>query len=444
MSKKMLDRFCEQLEIQGLLDSQSVHRRFAFVSNCISPDEEIVQRVLVKPGEKALVGKFDGITIIVGKCSISRFFDFLGFTDLIDFDDLKLSRPFQRDAQFDDKICWRWNGLDFSFSIYDNTDYEDDLFHYELEDLRIDFSGQGLDFLRSEGIDCEVFFKDLNKFYEWFGLSGFHFTRVDIAFDFINFNEDMIDKLLKYIDNNKTVSGFIGLCNIARPIVYELNLSSGSTIYFGSKASAKRLTIYDKKAEQSDPITGEYIRANPYSNPSSWIRIEARYRKKEADKIISASNDNFFDYLMHIYKSYPLKDQSCKGNVLHRVWRDIFYADEDFLTLKKLDLAHNIHFVSYITRDEKIFTWLDRNASILREAQFACLSRGFSLDEYIEDRSIKRQIPLDDPVLERRRVRQQRMLSSRLSQHSNYKEMHLSVFKVNDQGYVCLKSLFTV
>lgn len=428
MCKKMLEQFKEQLTINGYMSEAPVRRTFKYQ---IYDDGSNISRMILQPGERGIVGKIDWITVIFASCSIAHFFEFIKLDHLIDFDDEKLKQPFERDVRWDDKIVFRWNNFDFSFSIYDNLDIDEDLFHARINDLRVDIGGQALDFLRSNSFDPEYFFRDSQLFLDEFGLGGWHYTRCDIAFDFVNYNADIIEKCITYAKNNETATGRLRICNIDSPQVYKIYDGDSKAFCVGAASSDRRLKIYDKKLEQSDPITGLYKKPNAYSDPESWIRMECKFANKQANDILSTKQD-FFDYLIFIYKKYQFKDMHQKGEVVAQFWKDIFYADKDFSPLRDLCLNHNNHFVQYITREEKIYGWAKKNGIPLIELMQFCHYHGFTVDEFIEDEFDILQTPVDDPNLERRRQKRRRSLAVRCMSHTYYKNYHDILYYVKD------------
>lgn len=432
MSKKMLDQFKEQLTINGYLSDAPVRRVFKYQ---LYDDGHSFNRMILQPGERGLIGKFDWITLILARCSIKEFFNFLGISHLIDFDDEKVKQPFERDARWDDRIVFRWNNLDMSFSIYDNLDIDTDLFYSDVNDLRVDISGQGLDFLRSNGFDPENFFRNRERFSDRFGVGGWHFTRCDIAFDFVNFNENMIDKCISYARSNESSTGRLKLCGIDSPLVYQIYEGASKSFCVGSPASDRRLKIYDKRLEQIDPVTYQYKQLNPYSDPDSWIRMECVFRNKQADYILSTDQD-FFDYLTYIFKKYPFKDTSQLGNVVHKFWRDIFYSDKDFNPLHDLFVNKNINFVQYITREEKIYGWAKKHALNLIEFKQFCHFNGFTVDEFINDELDTLQTKIDDSKLERKRQKRRRTLALRCMSHTYYNYTHDDIYSRKDNKII--------
>lgn len=424
----MLEKFKEQMTLDGYLSDAPVRRTFNYQ---IYDDGSNISRMILKPGERGIVGKIDWVTVIFASCSISQFFEFIKLDHLIDFDDEKVKQPFERDARWDDRIVFRWNNLDFSFSIYDNLDIDTDLFHSRVNDLRVDISGQGLDFLRSNGLDVETFFRDSLYFLDYFGLGGWHFTRADIAFDFVNYNSDMIDKCITYAAHNETATGRLKICGIDGPQVYQIYNGDSKSFCVGSPSSDRQLKIYDKKLEQTDHLTGLYKNPNAYSDPDTWIRMECRFRNKQAIEILSTQQD-FFDYLIFIYKKYLFKDMHQHGEVVAQFWKDIFYADKDFAPLRDLLLNHNIHFVQYVTREEKIYGWAKKNALCLIELKQFCYHHGFTVDEFINDEFDILQTPLDDLKLEKRRQKRRRSLTVRCMAHTYYKNFHDILYYIKD------------
>lgn len=89
-------------------------------------------------------------------------------------------------------------------------------------------------------------------------------TRLDLAYDFINVGEDI-----------ETTYGLYRAAYHApkRQVTY-IESESGSTLYLGSRSSAKMLRLYDKAAEQKVPM--------------DWKRLEIEYKAEAAANAASA------------------------------------------------------------------------------------------------------------------------------------------------------------
>lgn len=205
----------------------------------------------------------------------------------------------------------------------------------KLKWIKTDISGAGLDYIRNKGFDIDLMI---------FGLrnasckvcevpeSPFHVTRVDIAFDLINFMPEFLDesvKLCREYGNCNSVR-VRGTGNTKKPISWSFREGNQKTLYLGSSGSDKLCRIYDKKLQfDQDPkkwISCPYVKIkgcppgtflNEYSddvlknaereNPQSWIRIEAQLRNDPANMMVDSEND-FLKIFKWIYDQFGILD----------------------------------------------------------------------------------------------------------------------------------------
>ena len=189
----------------------------------------------------------------------------------------------------------------------------------KLKWIETDISGAGLDYIRNKGFDIDRMI---------FGLriasckvcevpeSPFHVTRVDVAFDLINFMPEFLDEsvnLCRQYGNCKSVR-VRGTGNTKKPISWSFREGNQKTLYLGSSGSDKLCRVYDKKLQfDQDPrkwLSCPYVKINgcppgtflnEYSddvlknaereNPQSWLRIEAQLRNDPANMIVDSEND---------------------------------------------------------------------------------------------------------------------------------------------------------
>lgn len=427
-----MSRIFNQLTVDGYLSREILQRRYRMK---VYDDGK---RCVVQHGEKGLVGKLDWLTFIVNDCSIECIFEVFGMSHLVDFDDDILSTPFKRNSNYDDRIVWQFNGLNFDFSVYDNDVLDDsfDFFKTPLSSVRCDFSGSGLDYLREEGFDVDTLFRNYDLFATSFGMGNFHCTRCDFAFDFVNFNAHFLDKCFDYVHNHQTHSGRLALVGVTAALRFSERHGDQETLYIGSPTSDRMLRIYDKRLQFIDRETDSYIVENGYSNPDSWIRLELQLRNKQADSILFGEGD-IFSILRWIYDKYPFADLTSPPNarVKHKFWQELFYADEDFLTIKKLLLNQSIHFVQFVPREEKVAKRSVMELPFLIELLQLLKFKGISYDEYVNSLWKQLQAPSSDELLDIKKRKRCRKISSRISMHTYYDDFKSIIYFVND-GYV--------
>lgn len=424
-----MSRVLEQLTVDGYLSREVLQRRYRMKIY------EDGKACVVKPGEKGIVGKLDWLTFIVKDSSIESIFEVFGISHLVDFDDEILSTPFKRASNYDDRIVWQFNGISFDFSVYDNDVLEDDFdfFKSPLSTLRCDFSGSGLDYLRDEGVDVDTIFRCYDLFVSNFGKDNFHCTRCDFAFDFVNFNGHFLDECFKYVHNHQTKSGRLALVGVTGALCFSERHGDQETLYIGSPTSERMLRIYDKRLQFIDRNTDSYIVENGYSNPDTWIRLELQLRNKQADSILFGEGD-LFSILRWIYDKYPFADMNTPAHARckHRFWQDLFFADEDFLTLEKLLLNKDIHFVQFVPREEKVLKRSIFELPFLVELKQILSYKGITYDDYVNSLWKALQIPSGDDLLDVKKRKRCRKISSRLTMHTYYDEFRSLIYDVKD------------
>lgn len=427
-----MSKVLNQLTVDGYLARDVLQRRYRMKIY------EDGKRCVVKPGEKGLVGKLDWLTIIINDISIEAIFEIFGFSHLVDFDDEILSTPFKRNSNYDDRIVWQFNGLNFDFSVYDNDVLDDnfDFFKTPLSSVRCDFTGQGLDYLREEGYDVDTLFRNFDYFLTSFGMGNFHCTRCDFAFDFINFNGHFLDECFNYVHNHQTQSGRLGLVGVTGALRFSERHGDQETLYIGSPTSDRMLRIYDKRLQFIDRETNSYIVDNGYSNPDTWIRLELQLRNKQADAVLFGDGD-IFSILRWIYDKYPFADMTSPANarVKHKFWQKLFYADEDFLTIKKMLLNKGIHFVQFVPREEKVLKRSLVELPFLIELLQILKHKGVDFDEYINSLWKSLQVPSGDDLLDIKKRKRLRKISSRLAMHTYYDEFKSLLYDITD-GFI--------
>lgn len=186
-----------------------------------------------------------------------------------------------------------------------------DVFDVTLEQIRLELTGTGLRYLRDNvNKDIDNFLR--NPAYK---MSNAKVTRVDFAFDFINYMPGILDSLIEYAQAYCSDSG--------RVLTYKgcgykcrVHTVGDKCMYLGSPQSAQMLRIYDKRLEQLDVNREVYSKPNPYDNPDSWIRFEFQLRDDKAHNMcynLSTSADvsvmpTFYSIFRQLMKSYIFVD----------------------------------------------------------------------------------------------------------------------------------------
>lgn len=216
-------------------------------------------------------------------------------------------------------------GVQFDFSL-DEYKYrmaiseykaeEFDLFYTDFDKIRVEFHGQGLDWLRS----FYPQFDDDIRSPEFFKNYSYRVTRVDFAYDFVNVHSDFISKFSKTlfdIEYNRRLSGDISnRLTLKKGVSLDFNIvmgNTGLTIYLGSQTSAKYVRIYDKLMERC--AHGMSEKALPkFDHPldediRSWFRIEYQVRKKYCADLLYGCDERGETVLKYIFDHYRVTDR---------------------------------------------------------------------------------------------------------------------------------------
>lgn len=209
--------------------------------------------------------------------------------------------------------------------------------------IHISMMGQGLDYLRSLGLDVDSdrsILRVLNP--------NFHVTRCDFAFDFVNYDLgfDLFQMFEKFVSRGDTLSKEGRLCVRGRPggLTYQKKYGSNErTFYIGSPSSERVLRVYDKYLERRQASGGVFMDTS-FGDPlsvSSWVRIELQTRKTLTEKMLFADNfapDAILEDISRFYQIYRSGNDS-----YFRSFIDYFNPE---VVKKHLVLMQNTNFVS--------------------------------------------------------------------------------------------------
>lgn len=208
-----------------------------------------------------------------------------------------------------------FSGLNIALSNYDilrnNYDLEGlsvlDADQIVFNKIQVNISGQGLDYLRSLGLDVDLIVQNLNNCD-----LDFHVTRCDFAFDFINIAPTLVDELMVCCQKSETEFHRIRTGKV-NGLKYSLRRGDQKTVYIGSTAGNKLLRVYDKKLEYQMSGKGE----TPYTiqtvQPYSWIRLELQTRRDLAEKLLYHQEfDPTYKYVMTLIhdECLPLRQKN--------------------------------------------------------------------------------------------------------------------------------------
>lgn len=314
------------------------------------------------PGVYALI---DYYTAVFNHESIAAIIDWIGLDPSLYCDDFYASM-IELSAGYDNKFIFSYENIkiDVMSSAMQGFVINDEIFYEKLPKVRLEISGSGLMFLRRQGIDVDRLYRDSSRI-----LPTQHITRMDFAYDLINYKPEMLDQLIEYCRTSHTASGRIIRCtgeNDVRgsAITCEIKDVSQKTVYLGSSASDRMLRVYDKRLQHIDRESGVYQKANPYGNPDTWIRIEMQTRNRVAHEL-GLDGGDLTAILREIYKFYCFADP----NTTHhnrkpaQFWVDLFDWEELDRTVQNIKFVHVEDFTDKIDGSityflQTIFLWL--------------------------------------------------------------------------------------
>ena len=265
--------------------------------------------------------QIDAYSAVWIDCSINQMLDFYRLK--------KLFAGFWSDAapSFSDMVYGQvvrmcYNDILLTFSQYD---YDSALRAVEgdcsrlpdchFRKIQISMMGKALDYMRSNYIDvdsAQSVFRAEDP--------HMHVTRVDFAFDFVNYDlqKDIFDAFDRFTTDGCGLSSSGRLLVRGRPSGLTFQKKYGSserTIYIGSPASERVLRIYDKYMERKAANNGLFADTR-WGNPSdvySWTRCELQTRKDLAVKMLYATNysaDALLESISNFYQIYRASDDS--------------------------------------------------------------------------------------------------------------------------------------
>lgn len=277
-----------------------------FIQNTIYDDPSISDQIVYNKLDNSgkVYCKLDWLSIIFKNVDIQSVLDYIKIGDCVsDF----LKGFYRFDSGLDQRFTFTYNAI----RIEVKTKYlwmypvDENIFNFVIPEIKLDLSGSALDWLRANGLNVDEYFK-FNPFSS--DPESYHFTRVDYAYDFINYAPTFMDELVNFCLNYHTASGRIIRYKDSGSLVYSLKLGKEKTVYLGSVKSEKLLRCYDKRLEHVDLETGVYNKSNPYDNPDSWFRLELQLRKYSANGSMKDLQSSFESVLRQIFEYYSFAD----------------------------------------------------------------------------------------------------------------------------------------
>lgn len=300
--------------------------RFQIVGNNVRPNyNEVSFNAEFIKGKPAIFSKIDWFSFVFIDKSFNDIFEFLQINDLIDVDEFFEERYFQS-YNFSDNLAFRFYGIFFcvmGVNRYSNLDVNT-FFDVVYPRIKVDISGQALDFLRGYYIDTlknapgymEKRFTDPD-IHEHFNS---HITRIDYAFDFLNYMPTVLDDMIEFIrstknDNDEYWVGF-GKGHSAK---CSLRLFDQKTLYIGSSQSDKVLRVYDKllQSKTSKEVAALY---ETYERPDSWIRFELQLRNDFSHNFALTGRTSE-QVLKYLYDNYKFTFKGTPWLLWQQLWR---------------------------------------------------------------------------------------------------------------------------
>lgn len=263
--------------------------------------------------------KVDWVTMIFTDCCMNDVLSWLYLKDSVsDF----CRNMYEVSRGYSDVVKFMYNGIVLEtnkFSFY--GDQPEDVFDVVVPKLRLELSGSGLDFLRSVGVEMNEYRFIRPALPEG---STYHFSRIDFAYDFIDYQPTFLDELIDHCNTHQLPSGRVPLASTHGAIKCKIVTGDRKVCYLGSEQSDRFLRVYDKRLQSINRTTGTYVKANPYGNPESWIRVEWQLRNLKAHDLALDNTQDFKSILKHIFDAYSMADGQRDSHTLKRAVVDFW------------------------------------------------------------------------------------------------------------------------
>lgn len=252
--------------------------------------------------------KIDWMTVIFEKCTLNHVLKWLKLDNCVsEF----CESVYEQSRGYDVLFKFLYNGIILETSKFGFFEGQaTSTFDTVVPKIRLELSGSALDYLRSINVDMDTYRFVVPELPEG---GGYHFTRVDWAYDFVNYMPGFVDKMIDHCHTNALPSGRIPLASTKGAIGCRIVTGGQKTVYLGSPQSDRMLRVYDKRMQHVDLSTGAYKKSNPYGNPDSWYRIEWQTRNKTAHAYAIGTDDkgnhaDFKSILYDIFEKYAFAD----------------------------------------------------------------------------------------------------------------------------------------
>lgn len=295
-----------------------------------------------------IFSKVDWATIIFTDCSMNDVLSWIKLTSSVsEF----LKQTFEVSRGYSDIVKYMYNGIMLEtnkFSFYGDSPL--DVFDVTVPKLRLEISGSGLDYLRSLGVDFNTY--RLTNPPKLPDGATYHYSRIDFAYDFIDYQPEFLDKLIQHCNTHALASGRVPLISTHGAIKCKIVTGDRKVCYLGSEQSDRFLRVYDKRLQSINRNTGVYVKENPYNNPDSWIRIEWQLRNKQAHGAAVDSSHTFKTILKQIFECYSMADGTVqRDRTVVDFWNELFPWRE-----VESRIIQNQNFVQVETPLERLLT----------------------------------------------------------------------------------------
>lgn len=264
-------------------------------------------------------------------------------------------------VQTGDTFVWSVKGIRFECKLRDYLDACDrvtdiSIFDFVFPWIRFYISGDGISYIEECSKDITDFSLQINlsnpEFYSYF-CSNFKITRVDFAFDYINYEGKEFDRLRKILssaefDSNLSKNGRL-FTGSPSGISYSIRSGKERTIYLGTTSADRMLRIYDKKYQVFDENGIADLSKIPKvildeeGTINSWHRIELQCRDDFAFSYLFSSAGDFRYVMGEIANFFDVRTADGKLLApLHKI----------FLWVKRTPIIQNAKSVQPLTELE--------------------------------------------------------------------------------------------
>lgn len=285
---------------------------------------------LVLEGEPLVRPLVDNLTVMLHSISMTEAFQWLEIEDQIDsFVADSILRDVYRGMQ--DVVTIICNGIRFEISknalsyviAFEEELTVGQLLDKKLSKIKVEFTGTGLRFMRENPewsalkLITKPFLHDQD-----------HFTRIDFAFDLLNYRSDFLKQCISWCDNteNHTATGRLRMMS-GQPMCYDVRGGAVKTLYLGSPTSDRRLRVYDKKHEQ-----GNLLHKSDFPDCDSWVRVEWQLRNTKANgyhfQQITDVKEFYLAVFKQLFDTYKFAEPKGRALVPCDFWLNLWNWEE--------------------------------------------------------------------------------------------------------------------